>query len=163
MCKTDKNGIACRKANELRETDEAARKEDGYYAKSKEDRAVFVKAQNEKNAQAEASLAAAWREEGGVPDSGLEGGKCAGEGENPRKCNDPTLCCGVYTPVTGQAVTAKINDRCGRGITSTSAKDGQWDNGLGELYTHVCQAKKVAATFAAGLVAAYSLDRKSVV
>lgn len=76
-CKADKEGIECRKADDLKEDVEKSRGKD-YYTGTKEYRAEADEAQKEKTEALKSTLVAAWREEN-KPAAGTNGGMCSEE------------------------------------------------------------------------------------
>jgi len=147
-CKADKEGIQCRKADELKEDIEKSRGKD-YYTGTKEFRAEADTAQKEKTEALESQLAAAWREDN-KPADGTSGGMCS----ETVTC-DLLLCCGNSTPAADQKfATETLNNICASALTLT------YEDDLGNNYTHVCtglMATKLFAVAAAAMTVATSL------
>jgi len=147
-CKADKEGIACRKADELRE-DEMKNRGEAYYTGTADDRTAADEAQKEKTEALKAQLVAAFREEN-KPAAGTSGGMCS----ETQLC-DTQLCCGNSTPDADQKfATENLENICASALTL------KYQDDLGNNYTHVCtglMATKLFAVAAAAVTAATSL------
>jgi hypothetical protein len=147
-CKADKEGIACRKAEELYEDVITNRGKD-YYTGTPEDRATADEAQKEKTDALESQLVAAWREDN-KPAAGTSGGMCS----ETQQC-ELLLCCGDSTPKADQKfATETLNNICASAMTL------KYEDDLGSEYAHVCtglMANKLLAAAAAAATAAATL------
>lgn len=113
-----------------------------------EERSEFKKGREEKVKSLESTLAAAWLKDN-APKAGEEGSECS---SSSVKCSNPDHCCGTGTPKVGAFVNDKLENIC-----AANAGEMIYRNDLGEEYDFECSAKKMVATAAACLAAAYSL------
>lgn len=146
QCADNEDGIACRKADEIRTSEEAARLTGDYYNSDASARETADAAQADANAQQKATLTAAW-----IADNKPEAGELGSSCSATAKCTGANHCCGTGIPSSNAAgVTAgQVEGMCGDKTTKV------YTDALGIAYNHTCGAQKIIATVTALFTAAF--------
>lgn len=145
-CEANEYSIKCRKATDIRTTQEEVRRANDYYNKSTSDREALDFAQQDADQQKIAALTAAWINEN-KPKSGKPGSECSAA----EKCAGIDHCCGTATPANN-APGVTIGQRDG---VCASKTDRRFTDSLGMEFAHVCGAQKLVAAVASILAATY--------
>lgn len=137
-CKANAEAVGCKKANDLKDKEEARRVTNKFYTKTTDERKKLTEADDAERKKDQAAIVAAT-----VPAAGTEGGSCSAE----KKCTDAKHCCGTGTRKDGDK-EVKLEGIC---MDSTSKKYKRFEF----EYTATCGAKSMLASATALFAAAY--------